>query len=236
MCVCSIAGIRQHRRPRHVLFYGCPDLLQGKGWLRCKLDFPWNPSLSSARLVVRPRVRQIQTPGRSAGSPDWCRPTDSPPRGSSPACPPAHNIAAPRPPNAFLSLGNRCHPRSKPALALFDAWPSTHSYALQPALLHRSTARPPLRGAATDASAAHCLVPDGPPLAPRFCVLPVTAILRNTSSTALPDRRAPRLAPGLLYMPQSASPAGPARSVCPQNHFTRSCSVYNTVVLRRCLK
>src|SRR3954463_3255897 len=78
-----------------------------------------------------------------------------------PAYPPAHNIAAPRPPNAFLSLGNRCHPRSKPARALFDTWPSTHSYALQPTLLHRPTVRPPLRGAVTDASAAHCLVPDG---------------------------------------------------------------------------
>src|SRR3954453_3406510 len=110
--------------------------------------------------------------------------------------------------------------------AFFDAWRSTHSYALRPALLYRSTARPPLRGAATDASAAHCLVPDGRPLAPRFCVLPATAILRNTSSTALPDRRAPRLAPGLLHMPLSASPAGLARSVCPRNNFTRSFFLY----------
>src|SRR5947209_16729287 len=69
---------------------------------------------------------------------------------------------------------------------LFDAWPSTHNYALRPALLHRSTARPPLRGAATDASAAHCRVPDGPLLAPRFCVLPATAVLRNTASTRCP--------------------------------------------------
>src|SRR3954471_10057840 len=137
-----------------------------------------------------------------------------------PTCP---QYCRTKPTECVPFFGNRCHPRSKPALALFDAWPSTHNYALRPALLHRSTARRPLRGAATDASAAHCLVPDGPPLAPRFCVLPVTAILRNTSSTALPDRRAPRLAPGLLYMPQSASPAGLARSVCPQNNSTQSC-------------
>src|SRR4051794_6156606 len=105
------------------------------------------------------------------------------------------------------------------------------SFALRPALLHRSRARQLPRGAAIDASAARSLAPDVPPSAPRFCVLPAAAIPRNTSSTALPDQRAPRLAPGHPYMPQGVSPVGLARSVCPQNNSIPICPVYNTVVL-----
>src|SRR5436853_4127330 len=48
---------------------------------------------------------------------------------------------------------------------------------------------------------------------------------------ALPDRRAPQLAPGYSYMPRSAFPVGLAWSLCPQNNSIRICFVYNTVVL-----
>src|SRR5436309_15762522 len=105
------------------------------------------------------------------------------------------------------------------------------SFALALALPHHSRARQPPGGAATDASAARCPAPDVPPSAPRFCVLPAAAIPRNTSSTALPDQRAPRLAPGHPYMPQSVSPVGLAWSLCPQNNSIQICSVYNTVVI-----
>src|SRR4051812_40128423 len=106
------------------------------------------------------------------------------------------------------------------------------SFVLAPTLPDHSRAHQPPCGAATDASAARSLAPSVPPSAPRFCALPAAAIPRNTSSMALPDRRALRLAPGHPYMPQSVSLVGLARSVCPQNNSIPICFIYNTVVLK----
>ena len=158
---------------------------------------------------------------RSAGSPDWCRPTELDRHAAVlllPTCP-QYCRTTPTDMRSFLWETGVIH---DPSLH----WPflthgrqriathfSQHCFIAPRCVRHYVVQR-------LMHTAAHCLVPDGPPLAPRFCALPATAIPRNTSSTALPDRRAPRLASGLPYMPQSASPAGPARSICPQNNST----------------
>src|SRR5205085_5916327 len=204
----------------------------GEQWLASfQTGFPREPRPAFC-APGRPPTRAANTNARqSADSPDSCSPKGSLLPGNSPACPPAHNIAALLRPNASLSSENRCHPRSTPALALSAAWPLTRNLALRPAPPHHSRARQPLRGATIDASAARCLAPHGPPSAPRFFVLPAAAIPHNTALMALPDRRAPQLAPGHPYMPRSASPVGLAWSLCPQNNSIRICSLCNTVVL-----
>src|SRR5215831_10060307 len=90
----------------------------------------------------------------------------------------------------------------------------------------------PLNGVATGASVGCSQDPGAPPSAQHSCGPRVTAILCSSSSKAPAGLRAPRLSPGPLYMPRSASLVGLARKGgIPQNNSTTECSFCDPVVL-----
>src|SRR5258708_18285195 len=108
--------------------------------------------------------------GRSANSLARCSSTNSPPPGSSLACPPVHSTGVLLPPNAYLSSPIPCHRLSKLRSVLASAWRAARTGAPFPECLHPSKAHRPQHGATTAVLGPRCWGRGEPPPVPRFFV------------------------------------------------------------------
>src|SRR5258708_19815093 len=94
--------------------------------------------------------------GRSANSLARCSSTNSPPPGSSLACPPVHSTGVLLPPNAYLSSPIPFHRLSKLRSVLASAWRAARTTAPLPECLHPSRAHGPRHGATTAGFGSPC--------------------------------------------------------------------------------
>src|SRR5258708_13526871 len=102
--------------------------------------------------------------GRSANSLARCSSTNSPPPGSSLACPPVHSTGVLLPPNAYLSSPIPCHRLSKLRSVLASAWRAARTGAPLPECLHPSRALGPRHVPTTHGFGPRCPASNKPPL------------------------------------------------------------------------
>src|SRR5712671_5114085 len=198
LCVDAVSRVGQNNPAGHLRRHRCRDLVQSDLRLGLKPDLDWHSTLPL---------------------------TGSRPLDSCLVCRPVRSTDARLPPNAYPSSESRCHLQSKPPLVRASPSPAIRGYALPPAKWYRSTAPWLPNDATIGASVGRCPDPGAQPSARCSCVHPAAAILCSSSSKALADLRAPRLSPGPLYMPRSASLVGLARKgVIPQNKSIPKCS------------
>ena len=146
-----LARVTQYHSPSHFRRYRCPNLSHSD------LRFGFKLQLFGHSHLFPPPCSSAHDSGkynrsRSAGSRSRSPPTNSPPHGSSLACPLVHSIGASPRPSAHPSSESRCHPRSMPLSAHASSSPAVLESALPLAALRRSRVPRPPHDAATGAS------------------------------------------------------------------------------------
>lgn len=179
------------------------ELLPRDFRLGLKMDFRRYARGHSPYSCPRSKLREGTVAKQSADSLPRCLATDSRPRDSSPAYPPAHSTAGSRPPNASPFSPIRYHPPPRRRWVPASASPGGCIAAPLPEDMRHSRVPEPRHDVTIDGFGAHCRGKDEPPWVPHSCARRATANPCSTISEEPRDLNAPRRAPGDPDKPRS---------------------------------